>query len=189
MKSEQSASTSNTSSITMSGSRLISANFLALILAALAMLGPFAVDGYLPAFPAIQAALLTSELAVQQTLTAYMAAFAVMILWHGALSDTFGRRRIILIFLVIFSLASLACAFVNSIEWLLFFRALQGISAGAGVVIGRDDDLTQKAIELYELCLDPETPGRCRSLAEEHFSLDQGVKNYLQIYKEMLEIK
>ena len=58
-----------------------------------------------------------------------------------------------------------------------------------GVVIGRDDDLTQKAIELYELCLDPETPGRCRSLAEEHFSLDQGVKNYLQIYKEMLEIK
>jgi glycosyltransferase involved in cell wall biosynthesis len=58
-----------------------------------------------------------------------------------------------------------------------------------GVVIGRDDDLTQKAIELYELCLDPETQGRCRSLAEEHFSLDQGVKNYLQIYKEMLEIK
>ena len=58
-----------------------------------------------------------------------------------------------------------------------------------GVVIGRDDDLTQKAIELYELCLDPETPGRCRLLAEEHFSLNQGVKNYLQIYKEMLEIK
>jgi len=137
MKTEQSASASNTSSKTMSGSNLISANFLALILAALAMLGPFAVDGYLPAFPAIQAALLTSELAVQQTLTAYMAAFAVMILWHGALSDTFGRRRIILIFLVIFSLASLACAFVNSIESLLFFRALQGISAGAGVVIGR----------------------------------------------------
>lgn len=58
-----------------------------------------------------------------------------------------------------------------------------------GVVIGRDDDLAQKAIELYELYLDPETPGRCRSLAEEHFSLDKGVKNYLQIYKEMLEIK
>jgi glycosyltransferase involved in cell wall biosynthesis len=54
-----------------------------------------------------------------------------------------------------------------------------------GVVIGRDEDLAQKAIELYELCLDPETPGRCRSLAEEHFSLDQGVKNFLQIYKEM----
>lgn len=58
-----------------------------------------------------------------------------------------------------------------------------------GVVIGRDDDIAEKAMELYEICLDPETPERCRSLAEEHFSLDQGVKNYLQIYKEMLEIK
>jgi glycosyltransferase involved in cell wall biosynthesis len=58
-----------------------------------------------------------------------------------------------------------------------------------GVVIGRNDDLDQKALELYELCQDPETPGRCRSLAEEHFSLDQGVKNYLEIYKKMLEIK
>ena len=59
----------------------------------------------------------------------------------------------------------------------------------AGVVIGQHDDLNQKAIELYELCLDPETPGRCRSIAEEHFSLDKGVKNYLQIYKEMLKLE
>ena len=137
MNSEKSAPPPNMSHAVMSDTILISANFLALILAALAMLGPFAVDGYLPAFPSIQAALNTSELAVQQTLTAYMAAFAVMILWHGALSDAFGRRRIILISLVVFTLASLGCAFVKSIESLLFFRALQGISAGAGVVIGR----------------------------------------------------
>jgi len=58
-----------------------------------------------------------------------------------------------------------------------------------GVVIGRNDDLDQKALELYEICQDPETPGRCRSLAEEHFSLDQGVKNYLEIYKKMLKIR
>jgi len=58
-----------------------------------------------------------------------------------------------------------------------------------GVVVSRADDLDQKAIELYELCLDPETPERCRFLAETHFSLDQGVKNYLEIYKEMLKIK
>ena len=58
----------------------------------------------------------------------------------------------------------------------------------AGVVIGRHDDLNQKAIELYELCLDPETPGRCRSLAEEHFSLTNGAKKYLRIYKDMERI-
>ena len=58
-----------------------------------------------------------------------------------------------------------------------------------GVLISRNDDLNQKALELYELCQDPETPGRCRSLAQEHFSLDQGVNNYLEIYKKMLKIK
>src|SRR5689334_24703251 len=69
---------------------------LALMLAALAMLGPFAVDTYLPAFPAIQASLKASPLQVQQTLTAYMLSFGIMTLWHGALSDAYGRRNIIL---------------------------------------------------------------------------------------------
>lgn len=112
-------------------------NLLALILAGLAMLGPFSIDTYLPAFPDIQRSLGSSALEVQQTLTAYMFAFSVMILWHGALSDAFGRRSIILISLVVFTIASLACASVHSIEYLWVFRMLQGISAGAGVVIGR----------------------------------------------------
>lgn len=110
---------------------------LALILAGLAMLGPFAVDTYLPAFPNIQATLNASPLQVQQTLTAYMFSFAVMILWHGALSDAFGRRNIILGSLALFALASLGCAASHSVEYLWAFRMLQGISAGAGVVIGR----------------------------------------------------
>ena len=115
----------------------ISASALALILAALAMLGPFSVDTYLPAFPAIQQSLDASALEVQQTLTAYMFSFAVMILWHGALSDAFGRRSIILMSLAVFAVASLACAAVHSVEYLWIFRMLQGVSAGAGVVIGR----------------------------------------------------
>jgi MFS transporter, DHA1 family, multidrug resistance protein len=116
---------------------IISSNLLALILAGLAMLGPFAVDTYLPAFPNIQASLLASPLEVQQTLTAYMFSFAVMILWHGALSDAFGRRNIVLGSLALFALASLGCAASHSIGYLWAFRMLQGISAGAGVVIGR----------------------------------------------------
>ena len=114
-----------------------SAGALALLLAALAMIGPFSVDTYLPAFPVIGQSLSASPMEVQQTLTAYMASFAVMTLWHGALSDSFGRRSIILISLSVYALASIACASVHRIEYLWVFRILQGLSAGAGVVIGR----------------------------------------------------
>lgn len=110
---------------------------LALLLAALAMIGPFSVDTYLPAFPAIAVSLNASALQVQQSLTAYMAAFAVMILWHGALSDAFGRRRIILASLLVYALGSIACAMAPGVESLWVFRMVQGLSAGAGVVIGR----------------------------------------------------
>jgi DHA1 family bicyclomycin/chloramphenicol resistance-like MFS transporter len=110
---------------------------LALMLAALAMLGPFSIDTYLPAFPNIQTSLQASPIEVQQTLTAYMAAFAVMILWHGALSDAFGRRNIVLGSLAVFAVATLGCAAAHSVEYLWAFRILQGVSAGAGVVIGR----------------------------------------------------
>ncbi|MDB5764686.1 MAG: bcr [Herminiimonas sp.] len=107
------------------------------MLAALAMLGPFSVDSYLPAFPNIQASLHASAIEVQQTLTAYMFSFAVMILWHGALSDAFGRRNIILGSLAVFAVATLGCAAAHSVHYLWAFRMLQGMSAGAGVVIGR----------------------------------------------------
>ncbi|HEX2826910.1 MAG TPA: multidrug effflux MFS transporter [Burkholderiales bacterium] len=117
--------------------RAASEGRLALLLAGLAMLGPFAVDTYLPAFPNIAATLDATPLEVQQSLTAYMFAFACMMLWHGALSDAFGRRLIIIGGLCIFAVASLGCAAAHSVEYLWAFRVLQGISAGAGVVIGR----------------------------------------------------
>jgi DHA1 family bicyclomycin/chloramphenicol resistance-like MFS transporter len=107
------------------------------MLAALAMLGPFSVDTYLPAFPNIEASLHATSIEVQQTLTAYMFSFGAMILWHGALSDAFGRRNIVLGSLALFAIASLGCASAHSIEYLWAFRILQGVSAGAGVVIGR----------------------------------------------------
>jgi DHA1 family bicyclomycin/chloramphenicol resistance-like MFS transporter len=110
---------------------------LAIMLAGLSMLGPFSIDTYLPAFPNIEATLHASSIQVQQTLTAYMLSFALMILWHGALSDAFGRRNIILGALAVFAVASLGCAAAHSIEYLWAFRMLQGVSAGAGVVIGR----------------------------------------------------
>jgi DHA1 family bicyclomycin/chloramphenicol resistance-like MFS transporter len=110
---------------------------LAIMLASLAMLGPFSIDTYLPAFPEIASSLDASSIQVQQTMTAYMLAFAVMILWHGALSDALGRRNVILVSLGIFVVASFGCASAHSIQYLWAFRILQGISAGAGIVVGR----------------------------------------------------
>ena len=110
---------------------------LATLLAALAMIGPFAVDTYLPSFPAIQSDLTVSTVQVQQTLSLYLIAFAVMMLFHGTLSDSFGRRPVVLVNLAVFVLASVGCALAGSFEQLLIFRVLQGASAGAGIVIGR----------------------------------------------------
>lgn len=115
----------------------ISPGRLAALLAALAMLGPFSVDTYLPAFPDMQRSLGATAIAVQQSLTLYMLSFAVMILWHGALSDALGRRNVILLFLAVFGIASLGCAAAHTIQYLWAFRILQGASAGAGVVVGR----------------------------------------------------
>jgi DHA1 family bicyclomycin/chloramphenicol resistance-like MFS transporter len=75
--------------------------------------------------------------AAQATLTAYMVPFGLMTLWHGALSDAFGRKRIMLIGLSLFLAASIGCSIAPSLGWLLVFRALQGATVGVGMVIGR----------------------------------------------------
>src|SRR5690554_7324483 len=96
---------------------------LAALLAALAAIGPFSIDTYLPAFPAMGAELGATQIEIQQTLTAYMVTFAAMALWHGALSDAFGRRRVIIIATSLFGAASLLCAVATSIEGLWIGRA------------------------------------------------------------------
>ena len=110
---------------------------IALLLASLSALGPFSIDTYLPSFHEIGETLHASPLEVQQTLTFYLLPFAIMTLWHGAISDALGRRRVILVTLGLFALASAGCVFATRIEHLWLLRALQGISAGAGIVISR----------------------------------------------------
>jgi len=115
----------------------VSIRFLAVILAALSAIGPFSIDTYLPAFHQIEADLGASRYDVQLTLTAYLIPFALMVFWHGALSDSFGRRRVILAALGLYAIASSVCALATSIEWLWVGRALQGLCGGAGIVVGR----------------------------------------------------
>lgn len=110
---------------------------LALLLATLSAIGPFSTDTYLPSLQEIGREFAVSPVLVQQSLTAYMVPFAIMTLWHGAISDALGRRRVTIVLLALFSLASVGCMCSWNLNSLMLFRALQGMTAGAGLVIGR----------------------------------------------------
>ncbi len=110
---------------------------LAVLLALLGMLGPFSIDTYLPAFAGIGQSLGATPAEMQQTLSAYLFGFAFMNLFHGALSDSLGRRPVVLWGIAVFTLASVGCALSSNISQLVFFRAMQGLSTGAGIVVSR----------------------------------------------------
>lgn len=108
-----------------------------LLLAGLSMLGPLGIDMYLPAMPTISEQLGATPWVIQLSLSAYLVGLAAMMLVYGALSDRFGRRPVLLWSTAAFSLCSLAVACSANTEQLLLFRILQGLSAGAGGVVGR----------------------------------------------------
>jgi len=110
---------------------------MAALLAALAMVSPFSLDTFYPSFPAISQEFSLTTWQIQQTITVYMLPFALMTLIQGPLSDALGRRPVVLVGLFIYSLASVACVFAPSFAFLLAFRAVQGMSAGVGMSVGR----------------------------------------------------
>lgn len=107
------------------------------LLAGLSMLGPFCIDTIFPAFLQMSAQLNVGPLAMQQTISVYLIAYAAMSIVHGPLSDAIGRRSVIIGGMVVFTLASIGCALAKDLPTLLVFRALQGLSAGAGQIVGR----------------------------------------------------
>ena len=110
---------------------------LAFLLGGLAMFGPFSIDTIFPAFPQIGAQLGANPVEMQQTISVYLIAYALTSVVHGPLSDAIGRRRVILGGLAIFILASIGCALSKTLGTLLVFRAIQGLSAGVGLIVGR----------------------------------------------------
>ncbi|HVY81036.1 MAG TPA: multidrug effflux MFS transporter [Steroidobacteraceae bacterium] len=110
---------------------------MAALLAALGMVSPFSLDTFYPSFPAIAREFSITTFQLQQTITAYMVPFALMTLVQGPLSDALGRRPVVLAGLSIYSLASIACVLAPSFAALLVFRAVQGMSAGVGMAVGR----------------------------------------------------
>ena len=110
---------------------------LALLLGGLAMFGALSIDTIFPAFPQIGAQFGADTLAMQQTISAYLATYALMSLVHGPLSDAVGRRRVILWGIALFALSSAGCAMATSLPMLIGFRLLQGLTAGVGLIVGR----------------------------------------------------
>jgi DHA1 family bicyclomycin/chloramphenicol resistance-like MFS transporter len=103
----------------------------------LTWVGPFSLDAYTPAFPAIQHDFATSAGYVQATLAATLVGLALGQLLFGPLSDRRGRRRPLLLALGGYVLASVLCSTAWSIEVLLVARLGQGFAAAGGIVIAR----------------------------------------------------
>lgn len=110
---------------------------LILLLGALAACGPIATDMYLPSLPSIADGFSVSPGAAQRTLTSFMAGFSVGMLLYGPLSDTWGRRPVLLGGIALFTLASIGCFVSNSIDMLILVRFLQALGAGAASVLSR----------------------------------------------------
>src|ERR1041384_2373725 len=110
---------------------------LTALLALLTALGPVAVDMYLPSFPDIGRLLAASPATVQLTLSLYMAAYAIGQVVYGPLSDRYGRLPVMRAALLIYCVASLACALAPSIEMLLTARIVQALGSSGAVVLAR----------------------------------------------------
>lgn len=110
---------------------------LALLLGSLAILGPFTIDMYLPSFPTIVETYKTSASFVQISLTACLLGLGLGQLIIGPMSDVKGRKQPLLIFIVLYFLASIACSFAPSIALFIGARFVQGFAAAAGLVVSR----------------------------------------------------
>lgn len=109
----------------------------ALVLGLLSCIGPFAIDMYLPAMPAIGADLGTSIQAMQGTIIAYFIAFGLAQLVYGPWADRSGRKPPLYGGIAIFMLGSVLCTFAPSVEWLIAGRAIQGLGGAALMVVPR----------------------------------------------------
>jgi DHA1 family bicyclomycin/chloramphenicol resistance-like MFS transporter len=109
----------------------------ALVLGMLSAIGPFAIDMYLPAFPAIAREFQVDVSGVQMSLMSFFLAVAICQIAYGPLSDRFGRKPPLYAGLGLFVLAGIGCSFAPNVETLIAFRFLQGVGSCAAMVIPR----------------------------------------------------
>jgi len=110
---------------------------ITVVLACLAMFGPFSIDTVFPAFQRIGVQFGADATMLQQITSVYLISFAVMSLLHGPISDAVGRKPVIIVGTLLYAAASVGCALSVNLPMLLVFRSLQGIAAGSGQIISR----------------------------------------------------
>lgn len=110
---------------------------LIITLGLLTAVGPFSLDAYLPALPAMADDLEVSAATVQFSLTACLLGLGLGQLIAGPLGDRFGRRLPVLVGIALYTIASIGCAIAPSGGVLIAWRAVQGLAGAAGVVIAR----------------------------------------------------
>jgi MFS transporter, DHA1 family, multidrug resistance protein len=107
------------------------------MLAMLTALSPLSTDLYLPSLPAIANALGTDAARVQLTLSAYLVGYAAGQIFYGPFSDKIGRKPAVMAGLILYFLASAACAMAESIDVLIGLRFVQALGAAGPIVLGR----------------------------------------------------
>jgi DHA1 family bicyclomycin/chloramphenicol resistance-like MFS transporter len=110
---------------------------LMMVVVAMTVIAPFSIDTYLPSLPDIALEFGVSEFYLQQTLSFYLIAFAGMTLVYGTLSDTFGRRNVVMVSAAVYVATSIGCALAPNAHTLLLMRIGQGLSASGGLVVSR----------------------------------------------------
>ncbi|WP_372403287.1 Bcr/CflA family multidrug efflux MFS transporter [Acinetobacter piscicola] len=110
---------------------------LIVLLSALVAFGPLSIDMYLPALPSIAHDLNSTVAATQKTITIFLLGFSIGMLIYGPLSDRFGRKKLLLIGMVLYVFATLGCIFSQHIEQLLLFRFLQAMGGASASVLAR----------------------------------------------------
>ncbi|MFF1353025.1 multidrug effflux MFS transporter [Streptomyces sp. NPDC058297] len=108
-----------------------------LVLGGLTAVPPLSMDMYLPALPEVTGALHTSAATAQLTLTACLTGMALGQLAVGPMSDKWGRRRPLLVGLLVYIVATAVCALAPTAPLLIGFRLVQGLAGAAGIVIAR----------------------------------------------------
>ncbi len=110
---------------------------LPIVLGLLTAIGLFAIDMYLPSLPEIGVGLNADSGAVQASLISFFVAMGLSQLVYGPVSDMIGRKKPLFFGLSLFAIGAIGCALSPSVEWLIGFRALQGVGACAGTVLCR----------------------------------------------------
>lgn len=111
------------------------AGALIAVLGALTAVSPLATDMYVPGFPSMGETLHAGSSAVQLTMTAFLIGLVVGQILFGPISDTLGRRRLLIGGTTAFALFSAVCAMAPGIEILIAARFLQGMAGAVGMVL------------------------------------------------------